>query len=45
MIKRQMLQAVVGTLLAICLPLQAQANDILRITTIPEEAASEQQKL
>ncbi|MFZ9162169.1 MAG: putative selenate ABC transporter substrate-binding protein [Burkholderiaceae bacterium] len=46
MIKRQMLQAVVGSLLAICLPLQAQsqaqAKDILRITTIPEEAASEQ---
>ncbi|MFZ9140941.1 MAG: putative selenate ABC transporter substrate-binding protein [Burkholderiaceae bacterium] len=46
MIKRQMLQAVVGSLLAICLPLQAQAQaqakDILRITTIPEEAASEQ---
>ncbi len=46
MIKRQMLHAVVGSLLAICLPLQAQsqaqAKDILRITTIPEEAASEQ---
>ncbi len=46
MIKRQMLHAVVGSLLAICLPLQAQAQaqakDILRITTIPEEAASEQ---
>ncbi len=46
MIKRQMLHAVVGSLLVICLPLpaqaQAQAQDILRITTIPEEAASEQ---
>lgn len=42
MIKRQMLRAVVGSLLAICLPIQAQAKDILRITTIPEEAASEQ---
>jgi phosphonate transport system substrate-binding protein len=42
MIKRQMLQAVAGCLLAIALPLQVQAKDILRITTIPEEAASEQ---
>lgn len=42
MIKRQMLHAVAGCLLAIALPLQAQAKEILRITTIPEEAASEQ---
>lgn len=42
MIKRQMLHAVAGCLLAIALPLQAQAKDTLRITTIPEEAATEQ---
>ncbi|NDG55497.1 MAG: putative selenate ABC transporter substrate-binding protein, partial [Betaproteobacteria bacterium] len=42
MIKRQMLRTVSLCFFAIVLPLQAHAADVLRITTIPEEAASEQ---
>ena len=42
MIKRQMLRTVSLCFFAIVLPLQTHAADVLRITTIPEEAASEQ---
>ena len=42
MIKLQILRIFAVCFLAIALPMQAHAADVLRITTIPEEAASEQ---
>lgn len=40
--RRQMLQFVAACLLATAIPMQVYAQQVLRITTIPEEAASEQ---
>ncbi|MEY4001342.1 MAG: hypothetical protein RI968_460 [Pseudomonadota bacterium] len=40
--RRQMLQSVAACLLATASPMQVYAQQVLRITTIPEEAASEQ---